>query len=174
MDHTCVTIDGIGVCDEVRDPAGSFCARTVFNCAEACIFTVPAATDGYCSTRCASDEDCEFGFACGVPETVFLYDDPGVADERLCLRTAEPMDTGAAVDTGAVAVQDTGGDAYDGDTPAIETGEPPLAVDTAQSETASPAKRGCGCTATEKGAGHLLWLWVCLPLLVLTRTKGSK
>jgi hypothetical protein len=174
MDHTCVTIDGVGVCDEVRDPVGSFCARTVFNCAEACIFTVTAATEGYCSTRCEGDDDCGAGFACGIPETAFLYDDPSVADERLCLRAAEPVDTGVVVDSGVITAEDTGGDESEGGTPATETGHPPSGGDTAASVKASPAKRGCGCTATEKGAGHRLWLWVCLPLLVLTRTKGSK
>lgn len=89
--RACVALDGLRVCDEVRDEVGAFCARTDFNCPETCVFTDMQATEGYCTTACERPADCPDGYTCGEARR-FLYDDPQV-EERLCV-PGEPLDTG--------------------------------------------------------------------------------
>jgi hypothetical protein len=159
MAHYCREIDGIGVCDEVRSPVGSACARTFFNCAEACIFINPMATAGYCSTFCDSDDDCEVGFSCGVPGGVFLYDDPTIDDQTLCVRHDTP-------DTG-VPPEDTG-------VPPEDTGAPPEDTGVGSEHVPPPemvAKSGgCGCTSGRARPKPLLVFVFLLGLIGRART----
>jgi hypothetical protein len=148
MSHFCTEIDGISVCDERRDPVGSFCARTVFNCAEACIFTVPQATDGYCSTRCESDDECEGRYTCGAPETAFLYDAPTEEGKQLCLRPDEPEDTGRPGQDTAQIPADTGLSAGDTAPPAMSGKE--------------STEQGCSCSSSPKTETALLF---CIAVL---------
>lgn len=89
--RVCAELDGLRVCDEVRDEVGAFCARTHFNCAEYCVFTAMGATDGYCTVACERPADCPEGYTCGEAAR-FLYDDAS-AEERLCV-PGERADTG--------------------------------------------------------------------------------
>lgn len=90
----CVQVEGISVCEEVRDAVGASCSRTNFNCEQYCIFTNNTATDGYCSIGCDDSADCPSDTHCATAPS-FLYDDPDV-DERLCVM-GEALDT--ATDT---------------------------------------------------------------------------
>jgi len=97
QERTCAETDGVRVCDEVRDEDGAFCSRTVFNCPEYCVFTNSRATEGYCASGCASDDDCGAGTICDTAPA-FLYDDPDT-EERLCVAGERPGDTAAPDDT---------------------------------------------------------------------------
>ncbi|MFT4976043.1 MAG: hypothetical protein ACI8S6_001938 [Myxococcota bacterium] len=91
QERACVSIDGVSVCDEVRDPAGAFCSRTDFNCAEFCVFTDTAATEGYCAPACEDDSDCAEGTICDTARS-FLYNDPDT-EEQLCVLGERTEDT---------------------------------------------------------------------------------
>ncbi len=144
--RTCVDIDGVKVCDEVRDSVGDFCSRTVFNCEQYCIFTDNQALEGYCSIGCEGDGDCPPDYECGTA-SLFLYDDPGV-DEKLCIALPPPSDSGIG-DTGST------GDGGGGDGGGADTGAP-------------AEEGGCGCAAAPAGRG---WLVLLAPLLALFRRR---
>ncbi|MCB9778644.1 MAG: matrixin family metalloprotease [Alphaproteobacteria bacterium] len=92
----CRELDGLSVCDEVRDEIGGDCSRTDFNCPEYCVFTNNQATAGYCSEACDTDDDCPDGYECGTAP-LFLYDEPNT-DETLCV-LVEVVDSGGGVDS---------------------------------------------------------------------------
>lgn len=93
--RACVVIDGVGVCDEVRDAPGASCSRTAFNCARYCVYTDRRATAGYCSVDCERDADCPDGWGCGTSD-LYFYDDPA-RDERLCVEgLTHPSDDSGA------------------------------------------------------------------------------
>ncbi len=59
----CVEIDGLHVCDEVRDPPGSPCFLDDFNCAEVCVFDGMFYSEGYCAVGCP-EGSCDEGYVC--------------------------------------------------------------------------------------------------------------
>ncbi len=154
----CREIDGISVCDERRDSFGAFCSRTVFNCEELCLFTNSMATEGYCSRLCDTDDDCEAGAECGVPDGAFLYDDPAEDGERLCLRP-EGFDTGAGSHTDG-SDDDTGG-------AAVDSGE----LRSTPNNGEKPKAEGCGCTNSLPTAAPLLGFLMGLMALCLGRRQ---
>ncbi|MBT3219486.1 MAG: matrixin family metalloprotease, partial [Proteobacteria bacterium] len=85
----CTKIDGINVCEEVRDEVGEFCSRTEINCAEYCVFTGAMLKQGYCSIHCMTDDDCPKRYVCGDVNLVIPLIDTGT---KLCVPSGE--DTG--------------------------------------------------------------------------------
>lgn len=107
QDRICVDIDGIKVCDEVRDDVGDICSPSTFNCPEYCVFDLVLDQEGYCSVGCESHGDCPEGYLCDRANN-FMYDQVTV-DELLCVQGQRPEDTGAD-DTGAGGADSGGAD----------------------------------------------------------------
>ena len=59
----CHELDGVKVCDEVRDPVGAECFIDDINCEEVCLFTSAFYSQGSCVVACP-DGNCEPGFVC--------------------------------------------------------------------------------------------------------------
>ncbi len=113
----CNELDGVRVCDELRDPVGSSCYLDAFNCEEACLFDSAFYQQGSCVLACP-DGTCEPGFHCEEASwTIPLEPGP------ICV----PDDADTGLDTGP----DTG--------PAPDDSAPP-------SDSAEPGTpEGCGC-----------------------------
>lgn len=124
--RVCAEIDGVRVCDEVRDGLGAPCSRTSIACAEVCVFTNATYTDGYCSQACG---DCPDGYVCGEARRVL----PDLGS-TVCV-------VGDATDTGAE------------DTSAEDSGVNDTArADTADTgASGADAARGCACAASTAG-----------------------
>lgn len=82
----CAEIDGVSVCDEVRDPVGAACSRTHINCDGYCVFTNLLATEGYCTVACP-DGTCPAGYGCGEEDDKLPQDESPV-----CLEGEDPGD----------------------------------------------------------------------------------
>jgi len=90
----CDELDGVKVCDEVRDPVGTDCFIDDINCAEVCMFDGAWYTQGECVLTCP-DGSCEPGYTCeDAPYTLPL--EPGA----VCV--PDPPDTG--LDAGDTAM----------------------------------------------------------------------
>jgi len=118
----CAEIDGIRVCDELRDPIGGECSRTYINCEEVCVFTTSTATEGYCTITCP-DGECPCGWDCGEAN-LLLPTDAGA----VCI----PSETDTGCDTS------TPGDTSDSQLAPQDSSEP-----TEDDEQSS--EEGCGC-----------------------------
>jgi len=72
----CRELDGLGVCDEVRDPLGAPCELDAFNCEEICLFDSRFYSGGACTLTCP-DGTCPEGYTCGeAPWTIPLEPGP--------------------------------------------------------------------------------------------------
>ncbi len=140
----CQEIDSVRVCEEDRDPMGSFCSRTSYNCEEACVFTNSTATDGFCSVECSDNLDCPDGWSCQEVDLVVPVD-----ITKACYED-EP-DSGLGMDSGQPSLQDSG---------------PP--GDSA-SDTAEVTGQACGCQAGP--ATTCAWLLPALLGLALSRSR---
>lgn len=122
--HVCADMDGIRVCDEVRDPPGASCGLDWFNCEQMCAFRDIRATDGYCAVACDTDGSCPEGFHCGRP--LVLFPDPGtdVCVEGAVTETGDTGDSAGPTDSGA----DTGTPSGKGSCGCATGGSSPLAT----------------------------------------------
>lgn len=141
----CVELDGVSVCDELRDPQGAECDRTWFNCEEYCLFTNRAATEGYCTVDCP-DEECPEGYHCG--DAGFIYPDEA---KRVCLLNDPVVDSG---DSGQEP--DTA--------PTEETGLKDTSLDEGGGDKGT---KSCGCVSGgETSSARIALLGALLGLLV--------
>lgn len=77
----CREIDGLNVCDEVRDELGAPCAIDAFNCEEVCLFGNAFYTDGACTLTCPEGA-CPEGYTClEQPYTIPLEPGPVCAPD---------------------------------------------------------------------------------------------
>ena len=137
----CDDIDGLMVCDEVRDPVGTDCFIDHINCEEVCLFDSAFYSQGSCVLTCP-DDDCDPGYTCAEasytlplqPGPVCVPDAPDTG-----LDTDAPTDS---ADTGTTQLDDTG------------DGEP----------------TGCsGCAAQPASGG--LWAFFSTMALAFTRRR---
>jgi hypothetical protein len=103
----CHELDGVKVCDEVRDPVGSACFIDHINCAEVCWFDSALYSQGSCVLTCPEGA-CDPGYSC-VEADWTLPLQPG----PVCV--PDPADTG--LDSAAPA------DTDDTDPPVDDTGD---------------------------------------------------
>jgi MYXO-CTERM domain-containing protein len=62
-ERECEDLDGMMICDEVRDEVGASCGLNGFNCEEACLFETMFYTNGICALTCP-EGSCEDGYHC--------------------------------------------------------------------------------------------------------------
>jgi uncharacterized protein (TIGR03382 family) len=96
----CNEIDGVKVCDELRDPVGSECFIDHINCAEVCLFDSALYSQGSCVLTCP-EGSCDPGYSCvEADHTLPLQPGPVCVPEPADtgLDTAPPADTDSPPD----------------------------------------------------------------------------
>lgn len=143
----CVELDGLRVCEELRDPPGAPCSTLAFNCEDYCLFPNRIATEGVCAAACAADADCPEGSICEPGRNFFP--DRETVEEWMCQEGSRPGDTGdgGATDGGT---SDGGGATDAGGWDGGGAEEP----------------RGCGCRA---GSGQGAALWAIVSAVLFRR-----
>ncbi len=148
------------ICGEIRGTFGDPCSAEDLNCEAMCLFTAQDFSEGYCSDRCETDDDCPGGFFChnfGTPSNPFLacrIDPNAGADEDGEDVAGEDAGVDAGSDSGDMGRRDTveGGDMGD----SADVAPPPPPPDSKADD--------CSC-ATARPAGG--WWGLGLVLLLL-------
>ena len=101
-ERECVDLDGIMICDEVRDDIGAECGLDAFNCEEACLFDTMFYTAGTCVLTCP-EGSCDEGYECQEASYVLPLDagtvcvpvnDTGLDTDDTDVDSPAPDDTG--------------------------------------------------------------------------------
>ncbi len=184
--YSCISIEGIAVCQEPHDGPGAFCSKdyincdgmcwvSFFECSQICVFTRLDSTDGYCAPLC-NDSDCPEGFTC---QYIAQY------DVNICTMDQTDEDGGVSDggDSDGTNILD-GADANDHDggqqaDQASDNGqasnEDGTGQDAGTTDSGSKQKpqenAGCACNQSPQSA-HGIYFLVLLMILIKLKNSG--